>query len=331
MSNKAELNFILCGGAGINIGKLLRTSKLNDRVAEASYLALDASGNNPIPKELNIPLERVAVSGDASTLANGSGKVRATNYEAAQPFVNDALTKHTPGTFNVVVFSGSGGSGSILGTLVIRWLKQNGYKFIAIIINDHTSTIEMENAVKTMTGLAVQTQPNFLNAAIPHIEFKNTPDKTRGEIDRAVVNRITTLSLFATGKNEEQDLQDVLNVLDYSNAYKVPAALSRISFFDNPDNYKGPAPVAVVSLFSSSSDIKACFEGTHIRSTGVFAPGTILPEGVTQMHMILDHGEGHKKLESESEDLEKRSVTTRTTYVAQKDMSKGADTNGIPL
>lgn len=331
MSNKAEMNFILCGGAGINIGKLLKVSKLNPRVAEASYLALDASGNNPIPKELNIPLERVVSSDDATEMANGSGKVRSTNYEAAQPFVDGAMTKHKPGVFNIVVFSGSGGSGSIIATLVIRWLKQNGYKFIAIVINDHTSKIEMENAVKTMTGLAVQTQVNFLNAAIPHIEFKNTPDKTRGEIDRAIVERVSILAMFTTGKNEEQDLQDLLNILDYSNSYKIPAALSRISFYDDPEKYKGPAPVAVVSLFSSSSEIKSCFSDTHVRSTGVFAQGTMLPEGVTQMHMILDHGEGHKKLEAENDELEKRDVTSKSTYVVQKDMSKGADNNGISL
>lgn len=331
MSTKAEMNFILCGGAGINIGKLLKVSRLNPRVAEASYLALDASGNNPIPKELNIPLERVASSDDASEKANGSGKVRATNYEAAQPFVNDALTKHKPGYFNIVVFSGSGGSGSIIATLVIRWLKQNGHKFIAIVVNDHSSKIEMENAVKTMTGLATQTQANFLDAAIPYIEFKNTPDKTRGEIDRAIVERVSILALFTTGKNEEQDFQDLLNVLDYSNSYNVPAALSRISFYDQPEKYQGPAPVAVVSLFSSSSEIKSCFADTHVRSTGVFAPGTSLPDGVTQMHMILDHGEGHKKLEAEQDDLEKRNVSAKNTYVTQKDMSKGADGNGISL
>lgn len=331
MSTKAEMNFIACGGAGINIAKLLRISKLNARVANATYLALDASGNNRIPEELKIPLERVPVGGDATTLANGSGKVRGTNYEAAQPFVDNAMTKHTPGVFNIVIFSGSGGSGSILGTLVIRWLKKNGHKFIAIVVNDHTSKIEMENAVKTMTGLAVQTQENFLNAAIPHIEFKNTPDLTRGEVDRMIISRISTLALFTTGQNEEQDLQDLLHILDYSNNYNVPAALSRISFYDDPAKYKGPAPVAVVSLFANSSEIKACFAGSHVRSTGVFAPGTVLPEGCTQMHMILDHGEGHKNLASESEVLEKRNVETRTTYVTQKDLSKGSDTNGIPL
>lgn len=328
MSTKSEMNFILCGGAGINIGKLLRKSNLNPRVPAATYLALDASGNNPIPEEYNIPLERVTVAGDPTVLANGSGKVRSTNYQQAQPFVDNVMVKHGAGVFNIVVFSGSGGSGSILATLVIRWLKQNGYRFIAVNINDYTSTVEMDNAVKTMTGLATQTQENFLNAAIPHIPFENTPNLTRGEVDRDIVNKISTLSLFTTGSNEEQDLQDLLNILDYSTHYKVPAALSRISFYDDPTKYKGPKPVAVVSLFSSSSEIKPVIDA-HVRSTGVFAKGTVLPEGCTQMHMVLDHGEGLKKLQEQMETLEKRNVESRTTFVQQKDVSKNADNNGI--
>jgi len=64
MTAKQELNFIVCGGAGINIAKLLKTSSPSDRVKNASYVALDASGNNRLPEELGIPLERVPASGN---------------------------------------------------------------------------------------------------------------------------------------------------------------------------------------------------------------------------------------------------------------------------
>ena len=331
MSTKPELNIIVCGGAGINIAKLLKASTYSDKVAKATYLALDASGNNRLPEELGIPLERVPLSGDPKKLANGSGKVKATNYAEAVPFVDRTMNKYTPGVFNIVACSGAGGSGALLATLVIRWLKQNGHSAVLAIITDHTSQVEMENSIKTLQSMAIQTQPNQLNAPINYMEFRNEQGKTRGQVDRDVVQKISLFSLFATGDNEEQDYQDLLNVLDYSKHYGVPPALSRISFYDNPDNYQGPTPVATVSLFDKADNISTAFAGTVIRSTGVFGKGIQTPADTTQLHMLLDHGESVADLELQLEKLTKVKSTNQGTYVQQKDMSAGADACGILL
>ena len=331
MSTKQELNIIVCGGAGINIAKLLKASNYSDKVRNASYVALDASGNNRLPEELGIPLERVPLSGDPKQLANGSGKVKATNYKEAQPFVDRVMGKHTPGVFNLVVCSGAGGSGSMLATLVIRWLKQNGHSAILAIITDHTSQVEMENSIRTIQSMAVQTQVSHLNAPITYMEFRNEPGKTRGQVDKDVINKVSLFSLFANSDNEEQDVQDLLNVLDYSKFYGVPPALSRISFYDNPENYKGPVPVASVSLFDKSENITAAFAGTVIRSTGIFGKGVQVPTDTQQLHMLLDHGESVADLEKQLEHLTKLKSNNQGVYVQQKDLSANADSNGILL
>ena len=330
MTDKKELNVIVCGGAGINIAKLLKVNKLSPRLAEASYVALDASGNNRLPEGLGITVERVPVAGAGGQLANGSGKVKSTNYAEAQPFVDRIMNKYTPGVFNLVVCSGAGGSGSMLATLVIRWLKLNGHSATLAIITDHTTQVEMENSIKTVQSMAVQTQTNFLNVPIPCMEFRNTAEKTRGQVDMEVVNKLALYSLFATGSNEEQDLQDLLNILEYSKHYGVPPALSYISFYDAPEKYKGAPPVAYVSLFTDAADIKASFPGV-VRSTGVFAKDSVLPGGVTQMHMLLDHGEAVQGLQKQLDELTKRKSATQGTYVQQADLSKGADNNGVLL
>lgn len=331
MTAKQELNFIVCGGAGINIAKLLKTSSPSERTKNASFVALDASGNNRIADELGIPLERVPMSGDPKQLAQGSGKVKSTNYDEAQPFVNRVMNQYTPGVFNVVVCSGAGGSGSMLATLVVRWLKQNKHSVILAIITDHTTQVEMENSIKTVQSMAIQTQPNFLNTTIGYMEFRNTPEKTRGQVDKELVNKLSLFSLFANKDNEEQDISDLLNILDCAQAYKVPPALSHISFYDEPSKYKGPTPIATVSLFDNKDNIFAAFPGSVVRSDGVFAKGTVLPGEIKQLHMLLDHGEATASLQLQLDELTKRKANNQGVYVAQKDMSAGADSNGVLL
>lgn len=330
MTDKQELNVIVCGGAGINIAKLLKTNKLSQRLADASYVALDASGNNRLPEGLGLVVERVPVAGAGGQLANGSGKVKSTNYTEAQPFVERIMNKYTPGVFNLVICSGAGGSGSMLATLVVRWLKLNGHSATLAIITDHTTQVEMENSIKTIQSMAVQTQTNFLNVPVPYMEFRNTPEKTRGQVDNEVINKLSLYSLFATGSNEEQDLQDLLNILEYSKHYNVPPALSHISFYDDPAKFKGTPPVAYVSLFDKSDNIRASFESV-VRSTGVFSKDSVLPGEINQLHMLLDHGEAVQGLQKQLDDLTKRKSATQGTYVQQADLSKGADNNGMLL
>jgi len=338
MSNQvvnSELSFIACGGAGINMAMLLKTSGLSASVTNASYIAIDASGNNRLKPELNIPLFRVpAPKGGTPNEkeAQGSGKVMGANYEEAIPFVDQTLTQNRPKGVVVVLCSGAGGSGSMLALLTVRWLKQQGYKGVVVaIITDHTTQVEMENSLKTVHSLLLQTGPNLLNAAIPYMEFRNEAGKTRGQIDRALINKISLLSLYATRENEEQDISDLLEILDYSKNYKVAPTLSHISFYDEPAKFKGKTPVAHLSLYDKRENITVAFEGAVVRSIGVFSPNTVLPEGVNQMHMLLDHGESVATLTEQLAELEKRKAQTSSTFVSRTVEASNANANGLIL
>lgn len=337
MSNpviNSELSFIACGGAGINMAMLLKTSNLSPSVTNASYIAIDASGNNRLKPELNIPLFRVPAPKGGTPdekEAQGSGKVMGANYEEAIPFVDQTLTQNPPKGVVVVLCSGAGGSGSMLALLTVRWLKQHNHKVIVAIITDHTTQVEMDNSLKTVHSLLLQTGPELLNSAIPYMEFRNKAGITRGQVDRLLVNKISLLSLFATRDNEEQDISDLMNILDYSKSYKIPPTLSHISFYDDPAKYKGKPPVAHLSLYDRRENIATAFEGAVVRSTGVFAPNTVLPENVNQMHMLLDHGESVEGLSAQLAELEKRKASTSGTFVSRTIESKGANSNGLIL
>ena len=328
---KSELTYYLCGGTGINIGKALKKIGRTEVNKQATLVALDASEANKA--EDLFPVEHITLPDDPTQKTKGSGKIQSTNYAAAQPFVDAALTKHKPGTFNVVVCNTAGGTGSMLAVLVFRWLKKHGHPVVGLFIGDKTSQVEFANSVATLTVFSNQVKKEVLDSPIPYLEFWNTDELTRGEINGKIVDRLDILSLFLTESNEEQDFEDMKNLLEYSKYHGIPPALSRISFVDEKhvDQFKGPMPVAVASLFTEADKIVPRFKGTVVRSTGVFKAGVQRPGNVEELHMILDHGQAVKDLEQEIAALDEMKAETKKQYVPQKDLSQGAqiDANGF--
>lgn len=322
-----EITLYLCGGTALNIGALLKENSHTDALKNAKFVGLDSSGNN-LPGDL-FPVERMR-SADGSDEARGSGKVKRTNYDQAKDFVHQVMVKHKPTPFNVIVQNTAGGTGSMLGPVVMRALNEHDTVFVVVSISDFTTQVEMENAVGTLRSWANQTSRNQLNRVIPLIHEENLPNVTRGEVNKKVVDQINYLSLFLTEKNEEMDYQDIKNLLNYSAYYGVPAALSQIRFYnkDAALKFEGKAPVAVASLFADRDSVIPRFEGSVVRSTGVFGPGVQRPSNSEEFHMVLDHGQFVEALERRMETLEERKVASSTTFVQQKDLSKGAADNG---
>jgi hypothetical protein len=330
-TEQAEISYYLCGGTGTNIGALLKETTRTEVNKLAQMVALDASGANK-SKDL-FPVERMRINGNPDEVARGSGKVQSTHYnEQTEAYVAGVMTKHKPKAFSIIVCNDAGGTGSMLAGMIIRYLAQRDLPFVLMLISDFSSQVEMANGVRTMRNIANQTSQDLLNCPIPFIHLINSPENTRGEVNKVAVERLDLLSLFLTEGNEEMDYQDVKNYLNYSKHYGVPPALSQIRFYDQDGytKYDGKVPVAVASLFESADEISSRFEGCVIRTTGVFKANAQKPKNVTEMHMIMDHGDALKDLEARIEKLDERKVETKNNFVPQKSLATPkADGNGF--
>lgn len=331
MTTDTNITYYLCGGTGINIGKALKAASRTKANLEAKFVGLDSSGANS-PDDL-FPVEHITRTSSNEEKARGSGKDKSANYEKAPAFVEASLVKHKPSSFNIIVCNTAGGTGSMLGTLVMRAIAKQNLPVFMVFISDFTSTAEMENAVGTMRSNANQASKTQLNRPICFIHEKNTADKTRGEVNTQVVERLNLVSLFFNENNGEMDYADICNFLNYSYKGTVPPALSEVTFYnqDTYQEFKGKVPVAVASLFVSSDEIVPVFEGTSYRTTGVFPEGVKLPNNTKHLHMTLDHGEALDKLEADMGRLSDHKVNQANTYVAQKDLSEGSNDNGMFL
>lgn len=320
----SDINFYVCGGTGINVALDLKKGAKTPMVQKAKFIGLDASDRNDAKDEF--PVERM----DG---VRGSGKKRDLNFDKAIPFVEAAMAKHKPNSYNVVIANSAGGSGSMLAVLTMRHLIKAGHIAVLCLVSDHTSLVEKTLSVGGLRSFANQCAKNQLNAAIPYLEYYNTEDKTRGEVNEQIVNGLNLLSLFLTETNGEMDYQDTKHFFNYPLVTGMPPALSRIHFYDQTaaPEYDGKAPVAVASLFNTSAEIVPLFVGSVYRTTGVFAEGNNRPKNIQQLHMTLDHGEALAKLEKEMESVDEDKAQAANTYVQQKDLSQGSNDLGMVM
>lgn len=293
----SKLTFYPCGGFGLNVlAKFKREMARTENAKNANIYGIDFSTNN-LPEDGCF---------EVMTKQRGSGKYRGTNVDGIYEYVESFMTKYKPSEFNIVVFSTSGGSGSMLGPSVVRWLLMNNYPVVCLTLDDTTSDIENENSVKTyMTLDNIRME---VNKPIIFHDISNKPNATRFETDLDVCTALNLLSLMLDDEHGELDYEDISNFLNFSKVVKVNPLLSRITIFDQEavKSYNGQAPVATLSMFSDKDSIKSCWFNAKYRATGVFKPETILPKGMTEFHAILDYGDTVKEIMGRIEDMKMR-------------------------
>lgn len=325
-STPSNIQMYLLGGTGINLGLSVLEKSRVDLIRNSKKVGLDAGGNNPSNDKF--PIEHMVKPGSSEAI-RGSGGVRSLNSELVGPFIEQVLTKHKPADNNIIVVNTAGGTGSKLVVSLLRALVKLGKTVYIMVINDLTSTWETKNAIDTNVSLQNQTSPQHLNHPVIFKDFYNTEESNRGEVNALVVDHLDHLGLVfaAMDGGGSLDHQDIHNAMNYSKHYKVPAAMSRIRFLDKKQaqEYTDKPPVVVVSLFADSDSVVPRFRGAHVRTTGVFSTAQARPNGMEELHMILDHGDFVADLENKMTALSDRQVAAKASFSEQRVL--GADSN----
>lgn len=323
----SQLQFILCGGFGINVGKDLLKMPGTKIVKEASYLALDTSDSNDT--EGMFPLVHMSSLTNSKEGLEGSGKNPAVHYARVEKFVAEVFKEHKPSKHVVVIAAGGGGTGPAMGLGVVRHLLSMNVNVVLVNVNESGSLIEKRNSTKLLQGYAKQTRPELLNKVIPLIRLTNTPDKTWSDINKDAVFEINLLSLFLIDNNDGLDNEDIKNLFQYSESTGLPPALSEIHFYIDegiPASLPKP-PVSYCSLHDSRENVRSIFQNAAYRATGVINPDNNPPSGKTIV-LALDHGDALDRLKQEIVDLEETISKSKQVYAKQEDVSPDANDDG---
>lgn len=169
------------GGAGKTAA--IRFSKLN--IQDVSITTIDTSG---VPVEID-GIETLKI-GDLS----GSGKLRKDNIDPINNFVAEYAANTVFADINIMLMSFSGGSGSVIGPLLVDEILRQ--KKIAIIIG----IVDTESDIDTVNGLnCLRTLNNIADnrkGYVPLIMFDN--NKGRATVDRGIDKTLYQLMMILT-------------------------------------------------------------------------------------------------------------------------------------
>jgi len=321
-----------CGGAGINaVNRFIQSGQGSILgTIDGSYAFLDTSRAN-LPSDADE--SKVYVPNDTK----GSGKKRGENYDAIKASFKDILLKQEPGEYNIVVFSLSGGSGSVIGPVIMAELLARKLPTVAVVIASTESGKETLNTIDTLLSLDGIRKARKLPVVMCYAE--NEESRTFAEVDQEVTKYITALTMLFNNVNTEMDFKDLRHLVQFNDVVDVEASLCTLDFFsqdqleENRDTLG--SPVAVASLYRTRDDRKPLRLGHDYNAVGVLSTEFYDKDNVKldQVHYLINTDTIEplfKRLKSVQAE-NKSKADARTTRSAIASDADGADDLGMVI
>lgn len=245
-----KMKIYAAGGCGINIvSKVQKSLKKEPGTVETSTVYIDTSRSNISP---NIQANSIYLLEGL----DGSGKKRDSNYNAINEVSKDILLQHKPADINVVVHSASGGSGSVVGPVLVSELLSRNETVIVLLVGSTGSRIETENTLKTLKSYEIISSKR--NRPVIAYYRENSKDKPRGHVDADIVGIIEVLSVMYSGDNRELDSADLNNWINYQNVTNFQPKLSALEIYtEQPVIQKGEALISMVTLNDERTNLES--------------------------------------------------------------------------
>lgn len=241
--SKRVTHIYACGGGGITI-----TADLTDFVgvngfSDTRVSRLDTSEKNVTA---NMPLSSIFLLEDA----DGSGKQRDYNLKPVVASMDKILAVHQPADYNIVIFTAGGGSGSVLGPVLVGELLRRKAPVLALVIGSIGDETQAENSVNTLKSLAgIQSSTK---RPVVFSYFEVNQQNSQADVDKQVRGTLMTLLNLLDSNNTIIDSKDIINFLDWTNVRKqIPAQLAALEVYigDELNDIAGHSPISMATIY----------------------------------------------------------------------------------
>lgn len=278
-SIKPSVRLYGCGGCGINQVTPFTRKQMGKGYSELEVGLIDTSSSNYTAEHKENGIDFFLATSDGE----GSGKVRRDNAAVISDNVKQALLKQQPADFNVVLFSASGGSGSVIGPLLMKELLTRGIPCVGIIVGSSESSITALNSLNTLKSLAAIGDSLDKPCIISYQH--NSASNRRSAVDGTCNAIVHTLAALCSSQNDELDQRDVRNWAFYNHSTSVPAQLSLLEVCDTVEAAKEiEAPISVASLLTDKDavapDLMPEYSCIGYRLDG-------LEDGLNEVHYVI--------------------------------------------
>lgn len=291
---KSKVAVYFCGGTGLNIGK-------NMSDLEADVCFLDTSDRNVT--ELH---DKSKVFLTKNTV--GAGKNRAYILPIVRPQIGNVLSRFPAADFNIVVFGTSGGSGNILGSLLVSEMLKANETVIVVGASGIESTEVVNNsldAIKTLEGVSMNR-----GKVVPMVHVINGVGVPYAVTNNEVDFYIRALCDLASQEHERLDVKDIENWVNFTNKVDIQPQLCELKIFDNRKEASTVNEMlSVASLFTDEAQ-EVPFGSPFVRTTGIAKKGDIIAD---QLHFIIN-SIGIEEIVKSLEDLKMESHRHQSKY-----------------
>lgn len=309
---KSKIAVYFCGGTGLNIGK-----NLNDLDVDICYL--DTSDRN-----ITEDHDKSKIFLTKNTV--GAGKNRGYILPIVRPQINNVLSRFPAADFNIVVFGTSGGSGNILGSLLVSEMLKANETVVVVGISGLESTEVVNNsldALKTLEGISLNQ-----GKVIPMVHLINGVGVPYAVTNDEADFYIRALCDLTAQTHERLDVKDIEHWVNFTGKAGIQPQLCELKIFDNrKDASTVNEMLSVASLFTDEKQ-EVPFGSPFVRTTGIAKPGSIIAD---QLHFIIN-SIGIEEIVKSLEDIKSESHRHQSKYRQRNstlDIDDEADDDGF--
>ena len=241
-----------CGGCGVNLAARFYQQPPQEHFADLTVCMVDTSRSN---------LNSVGEIAEQDTYLigagekDGAGKVRKDIHPQVVEALPEIMGKFNDCDFHVVLFSASGGSGSVIGALVLAELVKRGKAAVGIVVGSHESTLTATNTVRTIQGLDNLARTTIGLPIV--VAFHNNHENThKNQVDEAIAAQISELAILVSRQHHGLDTSDIVSWLRFDRTTTVPAQLALFDICDSTETVgQIPYPISIASLLAGDSAI----------------------------------------------------------------------------
>lgn len=312
-----------CGGLGVNIALNYLDSKSAPGFANLIPSFVDTSRSNltdRVKEDDVFILEKT----------DGSGKVRKENHAQISAVIKQILLKQPPEDFNIVVFSASGGSGSVIGPLLAKELADRGHSVVILSAGSSEAAITARNTLNTVKSLSAITKQ--IDKTLVTFYRHNGGDATRKVIDGQLHFAISCLCYLASRQNSELDTKDIYNWLNINKSTSVAAQLVLLDIFAKADEVKEISdPISIASLYADRDQKHLETPVPEYSCTGYFQHPV---KDIEELHFVISTqhlGATFDRLQSTIDNFEQRSEGRAAAQVLVKEGKDAVTDDGLVL
>jgi len=231
------------GGAGINVSNSIKSylESLDENFSNFIFETIDTTIKTvqSYPELLDNfwKIESTRVSADQLDGLAGERKDKVVAVEiqkSMQRYIDTIKNGTDKNKYHVVIFSGSGGTGSVAGSLLIKEMLLKEFTVLPIIISDSSTYLKANNTINTIVGL--NSISKSTKTALPIGYFinnlkSNTTPISENTVNKDIQKMLELLAMFTSGTVKDIDNKDMNNFLIPSrySTFEVAPGLYRLS------------------------------------------------------------------------------------------------------